>query len=226
MQNNDLTRIRPLTRDEIRGIDATVIAEFGLPGIVLMENAGRGATEVLMQLGIAGRVVILAGKGNNGGDGFVIARHLELMGIRPTIVLVAKPDHMRGDAKTNLDVAIASEVEIIHFEGSNGLTTLLEHADWVIDCLLGTGIKSAPRSPIDDVIQMVNACDARVVAIDVPSGLDCDTGECAGECISAADTITFVSEKVGMTAATAHSHVGKIHVVGIGVPRKLLERFR
>lgn len=209
----------------MRGIDHAAIHEFGLPGVVLMENAGRGAADVLVRLGVAGEVVILAGKGNNGGDGFVMARHLQLMGIEPGIVLIADRDRVSGDARVNLNVATASQLDVVPFISEEDLASRLGRADWVIDCLLGTGARGAPRGRIGSAIRLVNETAARVVAIDVPSGLDCDTGTCDGDCILADDTITFVSEKVGLLCDGAARHVGRIHVVGIGVPRLLLDRF-
>ena len=216
--------LRLLTREEVRGIDAACIEEYGLPGIALMENAGRGAAEVLLELGVAGNVLIVAGKGNNGGDGFVLARHLQLHGIDATIVLTCDPAEVSGDARTNLNVAIAAGIRVQPYDRT-AFAKQMTDADWVIDALLGTGATGAPRPPADAVITAVNAASCRVVAIDIPSGLDCDTGETPGECVEADHTITFVSLKVGMIAPRASAFVGQAHVVGIGAPLVVLEPY-
>jgi len=216
--------VRPLTRDEVRGIDATCIEEYGLPGIALMENAGRGAVEVLLELGIAGNLLIVAGKGNNGGDGFVIARHLQLSGVDPTIVLTCDPTEVSGDARTNLDVSMAAGLRIEPYDVT-AFARQLTDADWIIDALLGTGTTGAPRPPVDAMITAINAASSRVVAIDIPSGLDGDTGETPGECVAADHTITFVAPKVGMTTPRASGLVGQTHVVGIGAPLAALEPY-
>lgn len=220
-----MPEVRPLSREEVRGIDQTAIEQYGLPGVVLMENAGRGATDVLLRLGVAGRVLILAGVGNNGGDGFVIARHLELAGIGSELWLIGSRSRVGGDARVNLEVAAAAGFPINEWSGESPLPEQIKQADWIVDGLLGTGAQGEVRSAYDDVIAAVNESAARVVAIDLPSGLDCDTGQPLGCCVQADDTITFVAPKLGFSKNTADQFVGRIHVVDIGVPLAVLRPF-
>src|SRR5262249_25949984 len=149
-------------------------------GVVLMENAGRGAAELLISLGIHGRVLICCGKGNNGGDGFVIARHLDNRGVPVRVLLFCRPDELTGDAAVNYGIIAKAGLPVqIHAGSQVDLTALqreLSSAEWVVDALFGTGLSGAVRPPFDDVINTINASRARVFAADIPSGLDCDTG--------------------------------------------------
>lgn len=221
-------QLRPLSRDEVRGIDRRAIEKLGLPGIVLMENAGRGTAELLKRLGIDGPVVIVAGKGNNGGDGFVIARHLDLRGYKVRVLLVADPDELEGDAATNWRVlqnaAIPSKV-LGAKPDLDELDEALAGAAWIVDGLLGTGARGELRPPFPAVIDGLNAAAAPKLAVDLPSGLDCDTGEPLGTCVEAAHTATFVARKRGFDAPGAARHTGRVHVIDIGVPRVLLEPY-
>ncbi len=216
-------QLRPLSREEVRQVDRTAIDEYGLPGIALMENAGRGAAQRLLELGIAGNVVILAGRGNNGGDGFVIARHLELAGIRSEIVLAGPADRLQGDARTNLDVLCRSGFQPRAFDHTT--PALVQSADWLIDALLGTGVRGQIRAPFDELIGLINASPGRTIAIDLPSGLDCDTGQPLGPCVEASETITFVAPKKGFETPAAASFVGNVHTVSIGAPRAVLQPY-
>lgn len=218
-----LPLLRSLTRDEVRDVDCRAIEEFGLPGIVLMENAGRGAAELLIELGIDGPVMIAAGKGNNGGDGFVIARHLEIRGFEVRVLLFADPRELTGDALTNYHVLSAAGTPIRVCLGPDAVWKAdLRSADWIVDALLGTGTKGSVREPFVTVIEEINASGVGVFAVDLPSGLDCDTGRPLGPCIKAVHTATFVAPKRGFEAPGAATYTGQVHVIGIGVPRSLL----
>jgi NAD(P)H-hydrate epimerase len=217
---------RPLSRDEVRDVDRRALEQYGLPGIVLMENAGRGAAEVLVSLGVGGHVVVCAGKGNNGGDGFVIARHLELRGINVRVLPFCRPEDLAGDAATNYRVLQAANLGGFapqHSPDPSWLQDELAAADWIVDALLGTGTQGAIREPMTTVINAINGAGKRVLAVDLPSGLDCDTGRPLGVCVRANETVTFVSHKLGFRAPEAAQWLGRVHVVDIGVPRKLLE---
>jgi len=217
--------LRPLTRDEVRQVDRRAIEELGLLGIVLMENAGRGATELLIELGIDGPVIVVAGKGNNGGDGFVIARHLEIHGFEVRVLLLADPHELVGDALTNYRVLNAAGSPIRNCAGADpsGWKDELRTGSWIVDALLGTGTRGSVREPFGTVIEQINASGVRVLAVDLPSGLDCDTGQPLGPCVRAAHTATFVAPKRGFDAPGAAEFTGQVHVIGIGVPRSLLE---
>ncbi|MBC7856628.1 MAG: NAD(P)H-hydrate epimerase [Pirellulaceae bacterium] len=212
----------PLTRELVRSIDRKAIEDYGMSGLVLMENAGRGCADKLCELGIRGKVVIVCGKGNNGGDGFVITRHLDARGIRVRVVLVAQPDELRGDAEANYAVLKSAGFPIVDV---SGLSDALAGADWIVDALLGTGATGDPRQPIARAIEMLTASGSRKLAVDLPSGLDCDTGIPGYPTFRADQTCTFVAPKVGFANPAAKEFLGTVSVHDIGVPRKLLEEF-
>ncbi|HUG91237.1 MAG TPA: NAD(P)H-hydrate epimerase [Planctomycetaceae bacterium] len=218
---------RTMTRREVREIDQRAIREFGLPGVVLMENAGRGAAELLLGLGARGPVVVCAGKGNNGGDGFVIARHLENRGLEVRVLLFCDPAELRGDAAINYRVVAAAGTPLRSLAGpvSGGeLDRELAGAEWIVDALLGTGTQGTVREPYSTAIESINRTNARVLAVDLPSGLDCDTGQPLGRCVRADHTATFVARKAGFDAPGAAEWTGTVHVIDIGVPRVLLRQ--
>ena len=214
------------TRDEIRAFDRYAIEVLGLPGIVLMENAGRQIAEAARAM-LAGRekphVVILAGPGNNGGDGFVVARHLAIAGIRAEVALLAPREKIVGDADTNLRVleamgfqvrALAGKVEAVLGE----LRPMLAEADLVVDGLLGTGTRGEIREPYASAIGAVNDARRPVLAIDIPSGLDPDTGKPLGPTIRATKTVTLAAVKVGFRKPGAAEYTGEVVLADIGVP--------
>jgi NAD(P)H-hydrate epimerase len=218
-----------LSRSEVREIDRRAIEDFGLPGIVLMENAGRGAAERIHAQAANGRVAILCGKGNNAGDGYVIARHLELLGHDVTILTACDPADLRGDAAIACEVARRSKIpmQLLADAPREAWDAALTESTVLVDALLGTGASGPPRGAIAVAIEVLNAYRARtpsvaVCAIDLPSGLDCDSGIAAGACVTADLTITFVAPKRGFTAPTAAAFLGRVEVVGIGAPACLL----
>jgi NAD(P)H-hydrate epimerase len=222
---------RPLSRDEVREVDRRAIAECGMSGLVLMENAGRGCVDLLCQLGCRGPVAVVCGKGNNGGDGFVVARHLDLRAIAVKVLLLASSVELEGDAAANLRILRHCDVPIVDLSVGPGgvfdqsrLTTELAGAEWIVDALLGTGARGAPRSPLDVVIRVLNQHSAHKLAVDLPSGLDCDTGEPAEPTIRAEHTATFVAPKLGFANPYAAEFLGQLHVVDIGAPRRLIEQ--
>jgi NAD(P)H-hydrate epimerase len=215
--------ITSLTRQQVRSIDRRAIDEFGMSGLVLMENAGRGCTEVLLQQGVKGRVVIACGKGNNAGDGFVIARHLDRRQIPVQIVLFTDPADLAGEALANYNIASLAGIPIRIYQHGKDAIGLLAGAEWVIDALLGTGASGPPRPPLDEAIGLLNTASGKKLAIDLPSGLDCDSGIPANVTFRADHTCTFVAPKVGFANPAAAEYLGKVHNVDIGVPRRLLE---
>jgi NAD(P)H-hydrate epimerase len=214
-----------LTRDQSRRVDSIAIERYGIPGIVLMENAGHGVVDVLLEIDPAPRVAVLCGKGNNAGDGFVIARHLEIRGVDVRVLLLGAPAELTGDARQNFDVLTRCDVPIFDLSIDCSAARLEQHtggATWLIDALLGTGAKGEPREPMRTAILWMNAQPARRLAVDVPSGLDCDTGEPSGAAVRADVTCTFVAKKVGFVRPEATPFVGQLHVVSIGVPTRLI----
>jgi NAD(P)H-hydrate epimerase len=222
-----------LTREQSRALDRRAIDEFGIPGIVLMENAGRGTVDVLERLGISGPVVILCGKGNNAGDGFVIARHLEIRGHACRVLLLSAPDEFTGDAATNYAILTKTGVQITDLsQRARSSTTPIDSptelsgATWLIDALLGTGAHGEPRPPFDTAVDWINARPAttKALAVDVPSGLDCDTGQPAIHTVRADHTCTYAAMKIGFTKPSAKPYLGTVHVCDIGVPTELFDR--
>ena len=232
--------MRPLTREQVRAVDLQAIGDYSLPGIVLMENAGRNAAHLLMSLTSNDRldrplrVAIACGRGNNGGDGFVIARHLENLGAEVKLLLACDPAAYRGDAAVNHAVAVRAGIPIEPLESApaEAWSAALAGSDWIVDALLGTGASGAPRGAVATAIRAINLArdphgpecrPPRVLAVDLPSGLDCDTGLAAGECVRADVTATFVARKIGFDAPGAGAFTGAVHVLDIGVPRRLLD---
>ena len=209
--------IPELTRDQVRRVDRIAIDDLGMSGLVLMENAGRGCVELLMRQHPKS-VVVCCGKGNNGGDGFVMARHLSLAGVPVKVLLATESgDDFAPDAAVNFGLLEACEVPVVR--GVGRWPAELEAADWVVDSLLGTGATGPPRAPLDAGIEAITRAARPTLAVDIPSGLDCDTGEQPGVCVQAALTATFVAPKVGFATKSAAGVLGRVEVVGIGVPR-------
>ena len=222
---DELERRRLLTRAEVREIDRRAIEDFGIPGIVLMENAGRGAAEIIRQTCDLkrGSVAIVCGGGNNGGDGMVIARHLSIWGVAVRVLIAADITRFTGDALTQLKIIQRMKLPMRPFFATAELErscSELAGADVIVDAVLGTGFSGSVRPPLDAVIEAINAARpaARVVAIDLPSGLDCDTGNATGPAVAADVTVTFVAPKSGFRAKEARPFLGELFVVDIGAP--------
>ncbi len=216
-----------LSREQLRSIDIAAADEFLMPTICLMENAGRGAAEEIANLPSLGTVTILCGKGNNGGDGFVIARHLQLLNREVRVWLLAHPDDLSGDASTNHRVALASGISIdtmpkfdqARFENETATSAI------IVDAMLGTGSTGNPREPFSSAIIAANHLHATRVAIDIPSGMDCDTGCIFNPCFRADITLTFVASKIGFESDKARQFLGTVKTLSIGAPLKLLQRY-
>jgi NAD(P)H-hydrate epimerase len=214
-----------LNRSQTREVDRRAIEECGLPGIVLMENAGRGVVEKILELRLPAPYLICCGKGNNAGDGFVIARHLDNLGQDVHVLVWAQPDELRGDAQINFRVLRESGIALELLGHDPSVPQLRKHlgaCGTVIDALLGTGATLAPRPPLDGVIEEINASGKPVVAVDLPSGLDCDTGATSRFTVRAVHTCTFVAHKPGLLATEAQQYTGQVHVVSIGAPRRII----
>ena len=212
---------RNLSRAEVRAFDKHAIEQLGIPPAILMENAGRGAAQVLQALGIGGRVVICCGKGNNGGDGLVMARHLTNWGCNVLCLSFALVEDLSPDAalqwsivqKMGVPARICSDKKLDEVH----LASTLADADWIVDALFGTGLTGPVRAPVDRVIEMINESKKRVLAVDIPSGLDCDTGEPLGTAVRAEHTVTFVAAKVGFRNPRSRAYTGEVHVADIGI---------
>jgi NAD(P)H-hydrate epimerase len=209
-----------LTRAQVRAFDKHAIEQLGIPSVVLMENAGRGAALVLQALGIHGPVVIACGKGNNGGDGLVIARHLANMRCDASVLLFARLEELSPDAAIQWNIVrkmgLPAEIASRPLDEMQ-LAATFARAEWIVDALFGTGLTGPLREPFDRVIALINASAARVLAVDIPSGLDCDTGEPLGAAIRAEHTVTFVAPKLGFCNPAAAACTGRVDVVDIGI---------
>ncbi|MFP6650172.1 MAG: NAD(P)H-hydrate epimerase, partial [Pirellulaceae bacterium] len=206
--------------------------DYGISSLVLMEQAGRESARLLDQLHRTvdpRHVVILCGKGNNGGDGLVMARHLEQLQYRVEVVLGHPDALLSTDTAANLQRLTENQQSGLTLhrlettrENLAGLEQHLEGACWYVDALLGTGSQGNPRPPSDDAIRWLNQKPARRVALDIPSGLDCDSGEIGTPCLEAEQTFTFVAAKPGLLLPASQPLVGTLHVIDIGIPPELL----
>ncbi len=193
-----------------------------------MENAGRNAAEIIQrEFDDGARVWIVAGVGNNGGDGLVIARHLYNFGRRVEVLVNANPEGMTPDTMTNYDIIRTMNLPIRVESDPNGSATRLQGVlpdDLIVDALMGTGFRGPVRGGVAAWIEAINKNTCRaVVAVDIPSGLDCDTGEPAHPTVRADLTITFVAMKKGFGAPAAREYVGRVLVADIGAPKELIE---
>ncbi len=215
-----------LSRAQMRAFDANAIAACGVPGVVLMENAGRGATDVIEREMLRGdargaRIVVVAGTGNNGGDGFVVGRHAVLRGALVEVFVIGASARIAGDAKTNRDayVGVGGTLrEITDAASMPSLEAALATADVVVDALFGTGLDRAIDGAYAAAVGAMNAARAPVVALDVPSGLDADTGTTLGVVVAAMCTVTFAHYKLGLLTPGGARSCGVVHVADIGVP--------
>lgn len=220
---------KPLSTQQVREIDRTVLEQFAIPGLILMENAARNAAEIIyreLQPPAKTRVVILCGPGNNGGDGFVVARHLDNAGVPTTVVLADVAAKSIGDAGVNLAIWQRMGGPLIEAAADSAIAqTHIQSADVIVDALLGTGARGAPRGTAAELVRYANAPPrAQRIAIDIPSGLDADTGTVHEPCFRAHLTITFVAAKTGFANANAAAVLGHVIVADIGAPRALIDR--
>ncbi len=214
-----------VTSQEMRGMDQTTIENIGIPGVVLMENAGVGTTRVIQNL-LADTpqplVYVFCGKGNNGGDGFVIARHLWDAGAEVNIFIAGAEKDVKGDALTNYNAIRKLDIPVRFVNSPAELKEIPRHApDIVVDALLGTGIQGAVHGFMKDVIEFVNRMDCPVVSVDVPSGLDADSPVLAGEAVRADVTVTMALPKLCHVFHPAKSYVGELFIADIGIPHHI-----
>jgi ADP-dependent NAD(P)H-hydrate dehydratase / NAD(P)H-hydrate epimerase len=217
-----------VTAQEMRELEQLTIEHSGTPSHVLMERAGVGATEALLAAFPHARtapVLVFAGKGNNGGDGFVIARLLKKQGIACEVVLAAKKTEVTGDALRNLTTFVQLRgrvTEITDATHYDRIQQKLGSCGLIVDALLGTGLNAPVRGLMADLIEMMNASGVPVLAVDIPSGLDADRGVVLGTAVKAALTVTFGYPKLGLVVAPGLAHVGRLEVVEIGIAPEAL----
>jgi len=215
-----------LTRQQVRAFDAWAIQELGIPGVVLMENAGRSCAELLKQKLADDQirdVCIFCGTGNNGGDGYVIARHLLNAGYRVTVALCGPIEKVRGDAKVNLDILVrlGQRIERVDVEAEDlckQVGRVAEGAGIVVDALFGTGLRGVLNEPYQRLVRCINELGRPILAVDIPSGLDCDTGQVLGAAIRARWTVSFAAIKRGFVQSEdVGDYTGEVYVASIGV---------
>jgi len=214
-----------MTKERVRAVDAWAINEIGIPGVVLMENAGRSCAEFIRgKLADAAKpkVCIFCGVGNNGGDGYVIARHLINVGFGVTVVVCGDRTKIKGDAKINLDILDRMGFSVDQLNPADDdvgarVKKFTAEADLIVDSIFGTGLSGQVRDDYRRLIESINASGCPVLAVDIPSGLDCDTGMPLGVAVKASWTVTFVAVKKGFTCAQAEKYTGEIFVASIGI---------
>ena len=213
-----------VTADEMQRMDRATINDFGIPGRVLMESAGRGTVRVLLNLLEeldTPDVAVAAGRGNNGGDGFVVARYLAQLGLPVTVYLASTVDRVSGDAGENLSLLPKLDVPVVEIPDAAALDAnshrMNRHTAWV-DALFGTGLNSDVRGHYVDLIRIINEAPHPVLAVDIPSGINADTGAICGTCVTADATATFAYPKIGHWQYPGAHHCGQLEVIDIGIP--------
>jgi len=221
--------MRILTAEQMREADRRTIEDIGIPSLVLMENAGRqvvAAMESFYQDLAERAVAVICGKGNNGGDGFVVARTLHQRGIDASVFLVGQVAEVKGDARVNLEVLGRLGVTVVEVvdEGQWELhfSEISSH-DLIVDALFGTGLKSALSGIYETVIADINASAIPVVSIDVPSGMSADTSDVIGDCIEASLTVTLGAPKLPLILPPAEQKSGEVVIADIGIPASVIE---
>lgn len=222
--------LRPRTRAEMRELDRRAIEEFGIPSLLLMENAGRGAAAIAAEMARPndGNVIVFCGKGNNGGDGFVVARHLANRGYAVGCYFAgALAEVARGsDPGVSLAILERMRVPVLEHAREQDRDEMARGVAWaglLVDGLLGTGLRGPVREPYSSLISFLNARRAPILALDIPSGLDCDTGEILGKAVRARRTATFGAPKQGFSRGQGPETTGAVTIVDISIPRRLLE---
>ena len=216
-----------LTREKIRMLDSLAEETYKIPGIVLMENAGRKTAEIVRGLMIARSwktLAVVCGKGNNGGDGYAAARHLHNWGVALRIFSLSDPVGLSGDAGANHKIASAMKIPVDRVLNLKILEESLKEYDVVIDAVLGTGIEGKVRGTSEGAVTAIRKCGRPVISLDIPSGLDANTGQILGVCVNADYTITYAAPKQGFESENGPEMCGEIHLADIGIPRSLYSR--
>lgn len=217
-----------LTREHVRRIDRYAIEQLGIRGVVLMENAGRNVADAVERFcggRVEGlRIAVVAGAGNNGGDGFVVARHLAMRGAQCVTFVVVPQDKITGDARENLTCLRALGQDVRFCEPEKGLSGQLQDFVMIVDAIGGTGISGRLRGVLAQAVEQVNASGVPVVAVDIPTGLDCDSGLAEGPAIHAALTVTLCARKKGFDHPGSASFTGEVVLADIGVPAETVAR--
>jgi hydroxyethylthiazole kinase-like uncharacterized protein yjeF len=212
---------RVLTAAQAKALDKMALERFGIPVLVLMENAGRSISDEAIKIlrNKRDKVAIFCGKGNNGGDGFCAARHLLTAGIKSDVYLVGKIKDVENEARINLSILLKLKQKIIEIKPKDCslLKNRVKESSLIIDALLGVGVRGQIRPVYQKVIDIINSSGIYVLSVDIPSGLDATTGKVMGRCIKADKTVTFVCKKRGMVYGEGEKYCGKVLIRTIGV---------
>lgn len=210
--------------EQMRNIDRAAEEIASIPSIVLMENAAIACVEELKKDFELSKhtVAVFCGKGNNGGDGLAIARHLYNLGVKVKIYLVSGND-FSGDAKINYEIVNSMDIALDTITDTDGLEYVIRSYDIIVDAILGTGISGTVRGNAFEVIKLINENARYILSVDVPSGINSDSGEICGICINANKTVTFAAYKVGMFMYPAADSVGEVIVKGISIPQNVID---
>ena len=217
--------MKVVTAEQMRHLDRRATEDYAVPSLLLMENAGIRvfvAVARLLEDAPDASVLVICGKGNNGGDGFVVARHLQDAGMRVTIALAADPEEIRGDAHTNLEIAFRMNIPALQVMEIVDLCEPLAECELVVDALFGTGMKGEAAGLAAEIVDAINDSGKTVVSVDLPSGLNADTGEVGEHCVWADETVTFAAPKIGLVTYPGAKYVGRLTVGDIGIPEPLL----
>ncbi|MEO0227458.1 MAG: NAD(P)H-hydrate dehydratase [candidate division WOR-3 bacterium] len=218
--------MRLVTNQEMKEIDTWAQNFLGIPGIVLMENAGRGCVEVLKRYFKLNdlNVLIICGPGNNGGDGMVIARHLKNQGSNVSVLLLCRAEQLKGDALLNYTILKKSKIKVLEVNSVLKLTEVFASfpADCIVDAIFGTGFKGKPAGIYKKAIELINHSEKFVLSVDIPSGINGDTGDFEEICVVADATVTMCLPKRGIYLFPGRASCGSVYVVDIGVPLDLI----
>lgn len=221
--------MRILNAAQMREADRFTIEDIGIPSLVLMENAGRqvvAAMEAAYEARLDGRVAVLCGRGNNGGDGFVVARTLLQRGIDTAVFVVGALADVRGDARTNLDILGRLGVTVVEINDEQTWElhfSEISQCTLIVDALFGTGLKTGLSGMLETVVADVNASGIPIVSIDLPSGLSADTPHLIGDCIDASMTVTLAAPKLPLVLPPGEGHAGDVVIADIGIPHEVLD---
>lgn len=226
-------KVQVVSAQQMRDIEKKAIEEYGIPSLLLMENAAQAVTQEIRQIledensiG-SNKIIVLVGKGNNGGDGLAIARHLLILGIDVSVLSFAKVEEFQGDAALNCRLYLNADGKLFLIEDEKQLRAArlaLNHADIIVDAIYGTGLRGALPSLVEEYVEEVNRTQARVIAVDIPSGLEADSGKVYRNAIRAQTTVTFGLPKLGHFLGKGPEYSGRVIVDPISIPAKFLDQ--
>lgn len=220
--------MKPVASDVFRKLDRTAIQDYFIPGLLLMENAGRAVSDAIARDFPPCRVLIFVGKGNNGGDGFVVARHLVNRGYPVQILLLTDPSQLKEDPLLNFRIVGKMGIPtacLLETVSQEAVLAFCQNSEVMVDAIFGIGICKPVRGIFETAIRAINLSGKKVYSIDVPSGLDADTGRVHGVAVRATKTVTLALPKTGLFEGEGPDHAGAIEVADIGLPNELLVPF-